>query len=99
MALRGLLDRVAYDYEQMSVGWWPGSATFTRPAFYAYAYPKPEGIEDTTLDVPGAHWDTDLREFILDYDDVWAGLHFLRLQRPWSFGNARHVRSKLTRTM
>jgi hypothetical protein len=66
----GLLDRVAYDYEQMSVGWWPGSATFPRPAFYAYAYPKPDGIEDATLDVPGAYWDTDLGEFILEYDDV-----------------------------
>ena len=66
----GLLDRVAYDYEQMSIGWWPGSATFTRPAFYAYAYPKPEGIEDATLDVPGASWNAELGEFILDYDDV-----------------------------
>jgi hypothetical protein len=66
----GLLDRVAYDYEQMSAGWWPGSATFPRPAFYAYAYPKPDGIEDATLDVPGAHWDTELGEFILEYDDV-----------------------------
>src|SRR5439155_6363203 len=34
-----LLDRVAYDYEQMSIGWWSGSATFPRPAFYAYGYP------------------------------------------------------------
>ncbi len=66
----GLLDRVAYDYEQMSIGWWPGNATYPRPAFYAYAYPKPEGIEDATLDVPGAAWNTELGEFILDYDDV-----------------------------
>jgi hypothetical protein len=66
----GLLDRVTYDYEQMSVGWWPGSATFPRPAFYAYGYPRPDGIEDARLDVPGAHWDTELGEFILDYDDV-----------------------------
>lgn len=65
-----LLDREAYDYEQMSVGWWPGSATFPRPAFYAYAYPKPEGIEDARLDVPGAAWNTELGEFILGYDDV-----------------------------
>jgi hypothetical protein len=67
-----LLDRVAYDYEQMSIGWWPGSATFPRPAFYAYGYPRPAGVEDAQLDVPGAYWDTDLGEFILPYDDVRA---------------------------
>ena len=41
----GMLERETYDYEQMSVGWWPGNASFPDPAFYAYAYPKPEGIE------------------------------------------------------
>ena len=68
----GLLDRLTYDYEQMSIGWWPGSSTFPKPAFYAYAYPKPEGIETADLDVPGAAWNTELGEFILDYDVVRA---------------------------
>jgi Family of unknown function (DUF5996) len=66
----GLLDRVAYDYEQMSVGWWPGNASYPRAAFYAYAYPKPDGIADAALDVPGAAWNADLGEFILDHDAV-----------------------------
>jgi hypothetical protein len=66
----GLLDRVAYDCEQMSVGWWPGDARYPEAAFYAYAYPKPSGIEDAELGVPGAGWNTDLGEFILDYDVV-----------------------------
>ena len=52
----GLLDRGAYDYEQMSVGWWPGNASFPEPAFYAYAYPKPDGIESAELASPGASW-------------------------------------------
>jgi hypothetical protein len=68
----GLLDREAYDYEQMSVGWWPGDATFRAPAFYAYAYPKPEGIEAADLGVEGARWDAELGEFVLDYDVVRA---------------------------
>jgi hypothetical protein len=68
----GPLDRFVDDNEQMNIGWWPGSATFPRPAFYAYGYPKSEGIEDAPLDVPGAYWDTDLSEFILPYDDVRA---------------------------
>ena len=66
----GLLDREAYEHEQVSAGWWPGDASFRKPAFYAYAYPKPDGIETVDLGVPGAAWDTDLGEFILDYDVV-----------------------------
>jgi len=65
-----LLTRESYDYEQVSAGWWPGSASFPKPAFYAYAYPKPDGIEDAALDVPGAGWNADLGEFILEYDVV-----------------------------
>jgi hypothetical protein len=66
----GMLDRATYDYEQMSVGWWPGNASFPHAAFYAYAYPKPEGIEAAQLLSPGATWNTELGEFILPYDDV-----------------------------
>jgi len=68
----GLLEREAYDYEQISVGWWPGDPSFRKAAFYAYAYPKPEGIEAADLGVDGAHWDAELGEFVLDYDVVRA---------------------------
>lgn len=68
----GFLERDAYDYEQVSAGWWPGNAAYPKPAFYAYAYPKPAGIEDAVLDVPGAAWNPDLGEFVLDYDVVRA---------------------------
>ena len=68
----GLLDREAHDAEQINVGWWPGNASYPKPAFYAYPYPKPEGIEGADLGVPGAGWSTELGEFILDYDDVRA---------------------------
>ena len=65
-----MLVRETYDFEQMSIGWWPGNAAFPDPAFYAYAYPKQEGIEDAQLESPGATWDTELGEFILRYEDV-----------------------------
>ena len=65
-----LLERETYDYEQMSIGFWPGNASFPDPAFYAYAYPKPEGIEEEVLASPGAAWNPDLGEFILRYEDV-----------------------------
>ena len=63
-----ILTRASYDYEQVSAGWWPGDAKFRKPAFYAYGYPKPEGIESTDLGVAGAAWDADLGEFVLDYE-------------------------------
>ena len=68
----GMLERGASDYEQMSVGWWPGSASFPDPAFYAYAYPKPDGIEQAELGTPGAGWNEELGEFIVLYEDIRA---------------------------
>ena len=68
----GMLERGAYNYEQMSVGWWPGSASFPDPAFYTYAYPKPDGIEQAELGTPGAGWNEELGEFIVLYEDIRA---------------------------
>jgi hypothetical protein len=62
--------RNAGDAEQVEVGWWPGDARYPRAAFFAYAYPAPEGLSDAKLSPPAAHWDTTLGEFILDWDDV-----------------------------
>jgi hypothetical protein len=65
-----LLLRESYDFEQVSAGFWPGSASFPDPAFYAYAYPKPDGLERAQLRPDAAGWNDDLGEFILHYDDV-----------------------------
>ena len=46
-------------------GFWPGNARHPRPTFYAYTYPKHDGIEK---EVPG--WSSELGEFALPYDDV-----------------------------
>src|SRR5207245_1596328 len=56
--------RRSADAEQICCGFWPGHAEFPEPAFFAYTYPKPEGIERTT------GWDTDLGEFALSYEEV-----------------------------
>jgi hypothetical protein len=58
------------DAEQVAVGWWPGDARYPRAAFFAYAYPAPEGFADATLSPAAAHWDAALGEFILDWDDI-----------------------------
>ena len=61
----------AYSHECSSCGFWPGNAMLPEPAFYAYAYPAPEGFPDYPV-VPGARYEPALGEFILPYDTVRA---------------------------
>ena len=56
--------------QQIEVGWWPGDARYPRPAFFAFAFPAPDGFEAATLSPSAAHWNTELREYVLDWDDV-----------------------------
>jgi Family of unknown function (DUF5996) len=62
--------RNAMDAQEIAVGWWPGDARHGKAAFYAYAHPAPEGFARMTLFPPGAHWEADLGEYILDQDDI-----------------------------
>ena len=61
----GRIERLGGDAEVACAGFWPGHARYPRPAFYAYTYPKPEGIEKE-----GPGWSPELGEFALPYDDV-----------------------------
>jgi hypothetical protein len=64
--------RNAGDVQQFAVGWWPGDTRYDNAAFFAYAFPPPDGFEGATLSPPAAHWDANLGEYILDWDDVRA---------------------------
>jgi hypothetical protein len=64
------LMRGSHDAEQISAGWWAGSPEFPEPAFYAYSYPKAEGVEGLAIPPPAAFYSTDLGEHLLRYDDV-----------------------------
>jgi hypothetical protein len=66
----GIIRRLSADAEQICAGFWPGSPQFPRAAFFAYAYPKPEGIEEQAIEPAKAGWSADLGEFALAYDDV-----------------------------
>ncbi len=63
------ITREAYSHEVSSVGFWPG-AGLGDPAFYSYAAPEPQGFSAATVRPAAAHYDPQLREFILMYDDV-----------------------------
>lgn len=62
--------REAYSHEVISAGFWPGGGGFDEAAFYAYAYPTPEGLGGAIIEPPGAFWHGDLGEFILPYEQV-----------------------------
>jgi uncharacterized protein DUF5996 len=56
--------------EQIEIGWWPGDHRYPRAAFFAFASPAPPHFDDATLTPHAARWDTDLGEFLLDWDDA-----------------------------
>jgi hypothetical protein len=58
--------------DQHAAGFWPGGESFPEPAFYAYAAPKPNGLEAAAVEPSAAGWDSGLGEFVLRYDDVRA---------------------------
>ena len=64
--------RESYSHECMSVGWWPGTAggAVTEPAYYAYAYPEPDGCAAAPVRPAAARYEVQLREWVLPYEAV-----------------------------
>ncbi len=60
----------AYSHEVSSCGFWPGNGGFGKAAFYAYAYPEPEGFGASQVAPAAAYYDQELGQFILPYDAV-----------------------------
>ena len=52
--------------ENAAVGFWPGGSP--EGSFYAYFYPEPSGYRDAHM--PVGHFDTNLGEWILPYEEV-----------------------------
>ena len=59
---------LAYSHEVSSAGYWPGGAD--EGAFYAYAYPEPDGYGDWVVQPSDAYYDAELGEFLLPYTAV-----------------------------
>lgn len=62
--------REAYSHEVISAGFWPGGGGFDEAAFYAYAYPAPEGFGGGAVEPKPAFWNAELGEFLLPYAAV-----------------------------
>jgi Family of unknown function (DUF5996) len=56
--------------QQIEIGWWPGDQRHPEAAFFGFAFPTPDGFETATLQPDAAHWDPQLGEYILDWDDA-----------------------------
>jgi hypothetical protein len=60
----------AYSRECSSAGFWPGGGPVDEAAFYAYAYPEPEGYARAPVQPSAAAYHGKAREFILPYEAV-----------------------------
>jgi hypothetical protein len=65
-----VIERLSADAEQACGGFWPGNETHPAPAFSAYTFPAPEGIDRATITPAHAAWQPGLGEFILPYKSV-----------------------------
>ena len=68
----GVIARVGGDAEEICAGWWPGNDQIPSPAFYAYAYPQPPGIDGVPVRPDQAAWSSDAGEFLFPYEAARA---------------------------
>jgi hypothetical protein len=50
----------AYSHEVSSCGFWPGGGLISEAAFYAYAYPEPQGSKDYPIQPQDAFYHTSM---------------------------------------
>ena len=62
--------REAYSHEVSSAGFWAGGGPIDDAAFYAYAYPQPEGFAEAAVQPDAATYNKEFGEFILPYEAV-----------------------------
>jgi len=77
--------------QQVEVGWWPGDARYPHAAFFAFAFPPTDGFETATLSPPAAHWNAELGEYILDWEDVRATQDPHRAALEFGLSAIRHA--------
>ena len=65
--------RYSEDAEQICAGFWSGDQRTPYPAFFAYGYPRPDGIELAEPRPDAARWVEEAGLFLLPYEAVRAG--------------------------
>lgn len=64
------MTRESYSHEVSSVGFWPGSGDVKDAAFYSYVVPEPQGFKEARVRPDAAHYNRQIGEFLLMYEDV-----------------------------
>jgi len=77
--------------QQIEVGWWPGDARYPRAAFFAFAFPAPDEFGKATLAPAGARWDSELGEYLLDWDDARHAAEPHRAALDFGMSAIRHA--------
>ncbi len=69
---KGLIERIAYDEEVCSLGFWPGDPWkgSSEAAFYAYTSPEPAGFSGQRFRPEAAFYSDALKECLLPYEAV-----------------------------
>ena len=86
------ITRYGGDAEQICGGFWPGHPQYPSAAFFAYGYPKPDGIEHASIGPEGAGWNNDIGEFLFPYDAMRAAPDPRRAL--WTFSRAPTTRAR-----
>jgi hypothetical protein len=58
------------DAQQVGIGWWPGDPNHGGAAFFALAYPAPDGFADADLSPAAGRWDPKLGEYVLPWEEI-----------------------------
>ena len=58
------------DAQQVGIGWWPGDPNHDGAAFFALAYPAPDGFAGADLGLDEARWDGQLGEYVLPWEEI-----------------------------
>ena len=77
--------------QQIEIGWWPGDGRYPNAAFFAFAFPAPEGLDSATLWPRAAHWEVNLGEYVLNWDEVCDAPDPFRAALDFGFSAIRHA--------
>ncbi len=65
-----IVEQEAYSHEVLSFGFWAGDLNVREPAFYAYAYPVPEGLYDEQIKPKKAFWNKEAGMALYMYNEM-----------------------------
>lgn len=69
-ATSGFITRNSLDDIQIEVGFSSSNEKYPYPAFFVFAYPKPNNFEHSIIKPSAAKWVPEMNEYILDYNEI-----------------------------